>query len=204
MKLAQKIIPLGLALAFSASIAPITAFSNEIPTRGPIPFAAFDKDGNNLISKQEFDAVRAERMAKRAAEGRPMRGAANAPTFSQFDTNNDGQLTVEELTSGQQAQMQKRRAMRMGRRGMGRHMPKFSDCDLNGDGKIVEKEFYEARNKRIAERAKQGYRMRNLGNAPSFADFDTNKDGQVSPEEFKAFQVQRQQQRRQFRRLQEE
>lgn len=203
MKLVQKVIP--LVFAFSASIVPITAQCNEIPIRGPIPFAAFDKDGDNLISKQEFYAARGERMAKRAAEGRPIRGAANALTFSQFDTNNDGQLTVEELAAGQQTQMQKRRAMRrMGRRGMGRHMPKFSDFDLNGDGKIIETEFYEARNQRIAERAKQGYRMRNLGNAPSFADFDTNKDGQVSPEEFRAFQVQRQQQRRQFRQLPKE
>jgi Ca2+-binding EF-hand superfamily protein len=82
--------------------------------------------------------------------------------------------------------------------GMGRNKHNFSDCDLNGDGKILEKEFYEARNKRIAERVKQGYQMRNLGNAPSFADIDANKDGQISPKEFITYQLQRRQQRNRF------
>jgi Ca2+-binding EF-hand superfamily protein len=196
----SKVIPLGLVIAFGTSIVPMTVQSEEIPARGPIPFAAYDKDGNNLISEEEFYAVRGERMAKRAAEGRLMRGAANAPAFSQFDTNSDGQLTADELTAGQQAQMQKRRGMGMGQgRGMGRgrNMPVFSDFDLNGDGNIVEKEFYEARNRRIAERVKQGYQMRNLGNAPSFADLDTNGDGQISSEEFTVHQFQHRRQRTQ-------
>jgi len=198
----SKVIPLGIAIAFGAII---TAQSEEIPVRGPIPFATFDKDGNNLISEKEFYAVRGERLAKRAAEGRLMRGAASAPAFYQLDTNRDGQLTANELIAGQQAQMQKRRGMRMGQsrgmgrgRGMGRNMPRFSDFDLNGDGNIVEKEFYQARNQRIAERAKQGYQMRNLANAPSFADLDTNRDGQISSEEFTKHQLQRRQQRNRF------
>jgi hypothetical protein len=43
----------------------------------------------------------------------------------------------------------------------------------------------------------QGYRMKNLGNAPSFADIDTNGDKEISPEEFTAHQIQRRQQRAQ-------
>jgi len=194
MNILSKVIPLVIAFG----IVPITAQSEEIPARGPIPFAAYDKDGNNLISEEEFYTVRKQRMAKHAAEGRPMRGAVNAPAFSQFDTNNDGQLTAEELAAGQQAQMQKRRGMGMGQgrgRGRGRNMPVFSDFDLNGDGNIVEKEFYQARNQRIAERAKQGYQMRNLANAPLFVDIDTNGDGKISAEEFTAHQIQRHQQR---------
>ncbi|TGO03324.1 hypothetical protein PN36_08665 [Candidatus Thiomargarita nelsonii] len=92
--------------------------------------------------------------------------------------------------------MQKRRGMGQGRgMGRGRNMPIFSDFDLNGDGNIVENEFYQARNQRIAERAKQGYQMRNLGNAPSFADLDTNGNGKISAEEFTAHQIQHRQQR---------
>ena len=94
-----------------------------------------------------------------------------------------------EVEEGQQAQMQKRQGMGQGR-GMGKNMPTFSDFDLNKDGKILEDEFYDARNKRIAERAKQGYQMRNLGNAPVFSEVDTNGDGQVNPEEFKKHLVQ--------------
>jgi len=102
----------------------------------------------------------------------------------------DANNIISEEVDGQQAQMQKRRGMRRGR-----NMPIFSDFDLNGDGNIVENEFYQARNQRIAERAKQGYQMRNLGNAPSFADIDTNGNGKISAEEFTAHQIQHRQQR---------
>ena len=81
-----------------------------------------------------------------------------------------------------QYQMQKRR-------GMGRNMPTFTEFDLNADGKIVENEFYDARNKRIAKRVKQGYKMRNLGNAPSFKALDTNKEGQLNSKEFSQHHV---------------
>jgi Ca2+-binding EF-hand superfamily protein len=183
---------------------PINAHSEAIPDRGPIPFAAYDKDGDSLVSEKEFSAVRAERMSKRAADGRQMHGAASTPSFSEFDTNNDGQLTQDELMAGQKAQMEKRRSMGMGQgrgmnkgMGMGRNMPAFSEYDLNGDGKIPENEFNEARNKRISERAQQGYQMRNLGNAPSFADIDANGDGHISEAEFTTHQSQRRQQRSQ-------
>ena len=191
-------------IAFAIIFLPISAHSGAIPDRGPIPFAAYDKDGDGLVSEKEFSAVRAERMSTRAAEGRPMRGAASAPSFSEFDTNKDGQLNQDELAAGQKAQMEKRRSMGMGQgrgmgkgMGMGRNMPTFSEYDLDGDGKLLEKEFTEARSKRISERAQQGYQMRNIGNAPSFAEIDTNGDGQISAEEFTAHQSQRRQQRTQ-------
>ena len=195
-------------IAFAIIFLPISAHSEAIPERGPIPFAAYDKDGNGHISEKEFSAVRAERMSTRVAEGRPMRGAASAPSFSEFDTNKDGQLTQDELTAGQKAQMEKRRSMGMGMgqgrgmgegmgMGMGGNMPTFSEYDLDGDGKMLEKEFNEARSKRISERAQQGYQMRNLGKAPSFADIDANGDGEISAEEFTAHQSQHRQQRTQ-------
>ena len=206
MNILKNSYSVGLIIAFMSVFSPISAQSEEIPVRGPIPFTDFDKDGNGLISEEEFNAVRGERMATRAAEGRPMRGAASAPSFSKLDTNGDGQLTQDELAAGQKAQMEKRREMGMGRgqgrgmgqgMGMGRNMPAFSECDLDGDGKILEKEFNEARSKRISERVQQGYKMRNLDNAPSFADIDTNGDGEISAEEFTAHQSQRRQQRAQ-------
>lgn len=196
MNLLKKSYSLGL-LAIALGISPIAAQTEEIPARGPIPFAVYDKDGNGLINEEEFYTARGKRMAARAAEGRPMRGAANAPPFTEFDANGDGQLTQEELAAGQRAQMEKRRGMGMGMgmgpggmAGMGRNMPTFAEYDLNGDGKIGEAEFNEARGKRISERAQQGYQMRNLGNAPSFADIDTNGDGQISEDEFSAHQAQ--------------
>lgn len=75
--------------------------------------------------------------------------------------------------------------------GMGKDMPTFAEYDLNGDGKIVEQEFNEARAKRISDRAQQGYRMRNVGNAPAFQQIDSDGDGAISAGEFSAHQSQR-------------
>jgi Ca2+-binding EF-hand superfamily protein len=72
-------------------------------------------------------------------------------------------------------------------------MPAFGDYDLDGDGTVVEKEFHEARAKRISERVRQGYQMKNIGKAPAFADLDSDGDGELSREEFAAHQAQRRQ-----------
>ena len=204
MNILNKTYTVGLVIIFSTALLPVSAQSEEVPARGPIPFAAYDKDNNGLVSENEFNAVRGERMSTRAAEGRQMRGAASAPSFSVFDTNGNGQLTRDELAAGQKAQMEKRQGMGMGQgrdrgKGMrkGKNMPAFSECDLDGDGKLLEKEFNEARAKRISERAQQGFQMKNLANAPSFSDIDTNGNGEISPEEFTAHQSQHRQQRRQ-------
>jgi len=201
VKILNKTVPLGLIIAIASVISPLSAQSEELPARGPIPFSAFDQDGSGFITQDEFDTVRAQRMAEKAADGRPMRGAADAPSFSEFDKNADGQLSQDELAAGQQAQMEKRRSMGSGMsqgqgRGMGKgmnkgmNMPAFSDCDLNGDGKILEEEFYQARNKRMSERAEQGYQMKNAAMAPPFSVVDANGDGEISAEEFAAHQSQ--------------
>lgn len=197
MKILNKTVPLGLIIAVASVISPLSAQSEELPARGPIPFSAFDQDSSGFITQDEFDTVRAQRMAEKAADGRPMRGAASAPSFSEFDKNADGQLSQDELAAGQQAQMEKRRSMGYGMgqgqgSGMnkGMNMPAFSDCDLNGDGKILEEEFYQARNKRMSERAEQGYQMKNAAMAPPFSVVDANSNGEISAEEFSAHQSQ--------------
>lgn len=74
-------------------------------------------------------------------------------------------------------------------KGEGHRMPVFSDIDVNSDGKIMADEFYQARSKRIAERAANGGKMRNAANAPSFEDVDADGDGKVTPDEFSAHQA---------------
>ncbi len=189
-----------LLLLFVTGFTSVSLQSAELPARGPIPFEAFDRDGNGSISEIEFYTVRGERMKARAAEGGQMRGAASAPAFTDLDLDGNGALSPEELNSGQSAQMGNRSGVArqqppgMGK-GMGRDMPTFAEYDLNGDGKMTEKEFNEARGMRIAKRAQQGYQMRNLGNAPTFSDIDTNGDGVIGVDEFAAHQSQH---RRQF------
>ncbi len=188
MKTANK-----LAVFFILALVATTVLADsvEIPEWGPIPFAAYDSDGNGVISEQEFYAVRAKRMAARAEEGRPMRNAANAPAFSAFDTDGDGGLSPDELAAGQRGQMQQRGGMGGAGQGpaMGRNMPSFADFDLDGDGVLVKDEFIEARGRRISERVKQGYPMRGLSNMQEFSDMDIDANGEVTPEEFAAAQA---------------
>lgn len=73
--------------------------------------------------------------------------------------------------------------------GKGTNMPVFSDIDLNGDGAIVATEFYQARSKRMAERAAKGGKLKNAANAPSFEDIDTDDNDKVTPDEFSAHQA---------------
>jgi hypothetical protein len=65
-------ITVGLALAFLLAAAHAVAQAQEPPARAPIPFEAFDQNEDGAISEQEFGEVRAQHMASRAAEGRPM------------------------------------------------------------------------------------------------------------------------------------
>ncbi len=182
-------------LSISIGVVAVAAQASEVPEWGPIPFAAYDSDGNGAISEQEFYTVRSQRMAARAAEGRPMVNAANAPQFSDFDTNGDGSLSPDELLAGQQRQMQQRggRGMGPGAGGMGPgaggrggNMPTFAEFDLNGDGVLLEEEFNQAHAQRISERSQQGYPMRGLSNMLKFSDLDADGNGQVTSDEFTA------------------
>jgi Ca2+-binding EF-hand superfamily protein len=60
-------------------------------------FSAFDADDDGRISQTELNAARAERQRQRAAQGYPMRGAANAPDFSAIDADGSGGISPEEF-----------------------------------------------------------------------------------------------------------
>jgi Ca2+-binding EF-hand superfamily protein len=80
--------------------------------------------------------------------------------------------------------------------GPGSQRASFEDFDLDGDGSITPEELQQARGARMAERASEGYPMRNLGNIPSFEDLDADGDGAISKEELEALQQRRQAERR--------
>ena len=79
----------------------------------PNPIQMFDKDGSGTVSEEEFNTGRAERMAKMAESGRPMRHAGQGPTFTDIDADKDGEVTLEEFMEARRAMMEKRRAERM-------------------------------------------------------------------------------------------
>ena len=218
MKHQAKMITRGVTLAIACLLLPGTLAAQAPGPPGPMSFSDLDKNGDGAVTEQEFTTAHGARMAARAAQGAPMRGAATAPTFADFDQNGDGRMTPEEFQAGRQARMQGRPGMGPGPggagpgggmgpgpgvagpgggmgpgpgmgMGMGRNMPVFTEFDLNGDGTLTETEFYEARAKRMADRAAQGYPMRNAGKAPAFSAIDTDGNGQVTPDEFASSQA---------------
>ena len=60
-------------------------------------FADCDLDGDGSITEKEFLKARAERIAKRAQEGRQMKNVANAPSFQDIDTNDDDAISPDEF-----------------------------------------------------------------------------------------------------------
>jgi Ca2+-binding EF-hand superfamily protein len=185
----------GLLALLLAGLASTAASAEGMPPRGPMPYADLDRDGNGLVTEEEFLAMRRARMETRMAEIRARCDASSERLFSMLDTNDDGQLSREELAAGQQARMERRRwrgkdygpGMGSGT-GMMRNRPVFTVFDIDADGVITEEEFYSVRNNRIKERMDRGYRMRNLPNAPTFADLDADGNGEISAEEYAAHQ----------------
>ncbi len=63
----------------------------------------------------------------------------------------------------------------------------FGAMDTDKNGVVSEQEFYDARNGRIADRAKESRQMRGLANIASFTDIDSNADGKITEDEFLSF-----------------
>lgn len=141
-----------IAVLIAIAVLPVAARA-DAPRQGPPTFEDFDADGDGFVSQAEFDQFRAERIAARAAEGRKMRGLANAPTFVEIDIDGDGQLSIEEFTVHREAHVKAMRARQGcghggghdGGQGQGMHrkmqMPTFADLDLDGNGCIDADEF---------------------------------------------------------------
>ena len=64
--------------------------------------------------------------------------------------------------------------------------PGWTPWDLDRDGRVTEQEFVKFREIRWAQRAAQGYRLRNANRAPQFATLDRDGDGSLTAAEFAA------------------
>ncbi len=100
------------AALFVATIATVYAGPFFGP-RGPAPFVAIDSDGDGYVTTAEYQQHRNARQAARAAQGRMLRNAGQAPAFVDWDRDGDGRLTQQELAAGQQARFQSRGVQRV-------------------------------------------------------------------------------------------
>jgi len=77
------------------------------------PFTSFDSNNDGIISGNEFTKTQAKNMEQRATEGRMMKNAGNAPSFSDVDLNKDGKVTKQEHQQFQAQRMQQNREKKM-------------------------------------------------------------------------------------------
>jgi hypothetical protein len=108
----NKILISALGLALAAGIAGASSDEYErheyYEHRGPLPFEVIDLNRDGVVTAEEHAQVRSERHAVRAQQGYPMRGAGSAPSFEQMDSDGDGSISREELSSHQAQRMQRR------------------------------------------------------------------------------------------------
>lgn len=140
-----------VAVLIAVAVLPFVARADS--HRGAPPaFSDFDVDGDGFVNEEEFNTLRAERIAERAKEGRQMKGVASAPPFSSIDSNGDGKLDEAEFTAGRDAHMKVMHEQHGGQgmgqgqgqghgHGQGMKMPTFADLDLDGNGCIDADEF---------------------------------------------------------------
>ncbi len=93
--------------------------ATDFTKKGPMGFEAYDSDKNGSISETEFYNLREKRMNAKAEQGMRMKNAGNAPSFEQFDTNGDKQLSKMELLEGQMKNMSEKKSQKGMNKGQG-------------------------------------------------------------------------------------
>ncbi|QRG81511.1 EF-hand domain-containing protein [Vibrio diabolicus] len=164
-------------------------------------FSQFDLDKNGIITQEEYNQARNERMNQRKEEGRRTTKANDNGMFTALDKNADGVITSAEFAEHQNRMMVEKRNQKvqntpaknyqsgMKAKGMkNAQRPAFSDFDADGDNSISPAEFDAFGEARQEKRADDNRTMKNKDNANPFTYFDQNGDGIITEDEFKTRQ----------------
>lgn len=162
-------------------------------------FIDFDLDNNGQITQNEFNEAYAKRIGKRVKEGKMMRNAANAPSFSHIDTNHDGVIVPLEFKAYKIEKMKKMKRA-MDRKVRNKFQKNISDTfvkiDTDHSGQLSLEEFRTFRMKQIMQRKKRmmlkkSMRKKRRRNVPRFVDFDLDNNGKITRIEFDLVHAQR-------------
>ncbi|HEY9129555.1 MAG TPA: EF-hand domain-containing protein [Sulfurovum sp.] len=171
--------------------------------RGSVPVA--DRPAFQAEMQKRMQSMTPEERQKYRPMGQGMgrNCAKKMPTFEEYDLNNDGKITQNELEEARVKRMsEKAKEGKMLRNAA--NAPAFSDMDKNNDGSLNREEFQVHQSEQMKKWNKANCPSNCLGNgkgqgtgmmknAPTFVEIDTNKDGVISQEEFAAHQQQRMQ-----------
>ncbi len=154
-------------------------------------FTTFDVDGNGLITKKEFEQVKAKRRSNKSGK---RRNATGAPSFKSFDVDGDGFITKAEFRQKRATQNKKRQANSHSKRKSNRKKSKkgknrqvsFRTLDVDGNGLITPDELTQAQ--RVRENNRKGAKA--IQDVP-FKRIDANGDGEITRKEYADFQAKR-------------
>lgn len=93
--------------------------AQPLPNKGPMPFSTFDEDNNQVITLQEFENVKAKRMAQKLDQGKMLKNAGKSATFESIDLDGNGEISKEEFNSHQQQRFQQKGNQKNKGMGMG-------------------------------------------------------------------------------------
>jgi Ca2+-binding EF-hand superfamily protein len=111
-------------------------------------FKQFDTNNDGQLNPDELShgqqlqrqKMQGQRMSMRQRQARGMSGGRNVPKFEDFDGNNDGYISEQELIEARGIRVSSRIQKGYPMRNIG-NITKFKEIDKNSDGKISPEEF---------------------------------------------------------------